>query len=160
MPKSKRAKVVHLTKSSSKGRGGKSSNILNLQKLCDEYKTIYVFSWENLRTNLIKNLRNKLKDDSRIFMGKNSLIRIAFGKSPDQAYLPGLHEISQLVQGNVGLLFTNQDVQAIEKVVKEFQADDYARWVVEEIVVRLIWTVALMFGVVLLQCWFIDICSV
>ena len=84
-------------------------------------------SWENLRTNLIKDLRNHLKEDSRIFMGKNSLVRIAFGTSKDQAYLPGLDKLANEIRGNVGLLFTNRDASKIEEFIEQFSKEDYAR---------------------------------
>lgn len=53
MPKSKRNKVVHLTKTVSKGRRGKSANIDKLQALCDKYKTIYLFRCVYKEQNLV-----------------------------------------------------------------------------------------------------------
>lgn len=60
-------------------------------------------------------------------MGKNSLVRVAFGTSKDQAYLPGLDRLAKEIRGNVGLLFTNRNAQDMEKVIEQFTQEDFAR---------------------------------
>mmetsp|Transcript_13880 Transcript_13880/g.16106 ORF Transcript_13880/g.16106 Transcript_13880/m.16106 type:complete len:245 (-) Transcript_13880:788-1522(-) len=127
MPKSKRAKVISLTKTKSAGRAGKAVNIERIQKSCDDYATIYLYSCANLRTNRLKELRSEMKDDSQFYMGKNTLAKVAFGHSKETSYLPGLDKLSREMKGDVGLLFTNKNADELEQYFKEYSELDYAR---------------------------------
>lgn len=127
MPKSKRARVVSLTKTQSQGRAGKAANIERIQGLCDEFSTIFLYSCANMRTNLLKRLRNEMKDNSQFYMGKNTLARLAFGKTKETAYLPDLEKLSRNIRGDVGILFTNKPADEVEKYFSEYSELDFAR---------------------------------
>ena len=71
MPKSKRNKVVHLTRTKSKGRAGKESLVDQVQGAIDEHKTLYVFQVSNMRTVHMKEVRAELGKGTRLFFGKN-----------------------------------------------------------------------------------------
>jgi len=126
MPKSKRSRVVPLTKTQSRGRARKSELIDEVQKLCDEYKAIYVFSCENMRTDPLKRLRVALKD-SRFMFGKNKVVALALGKSREESYLPGLEKLAEVLRGDVGLIFTNRKISEFEKEIAAFEELDFAR---------------------------------
>jgi len=126
MPKSKRNKVVNLTKTKSRGRARKSDLIKSVQKCCDDYKCIYVFSCDNMRSDPIKRLRNAMKEDRFIF-GKNKVVKLAMGKTIEEAYIPGIEKLVRYLVGDVGILFTNQKPSKIEKIFSEFSELDFAR---------------------------------
>jgi mRNA turnover protein 4 len=62
MPRSKRNKVVSLTKTRGKGRAGKTKLVEELRNAIDEYKHIYVFSFENLRASMFKDIRAHFRE--------------------------------------------------------------------------------------------------
>jgi mRNA turnover protein 4 len=107
MPVSKRNKIVALTKTSSKGRSLKSKLIETLRNAIDEYERIYLFNIGNIRSSKLRDIRFEWKE-SKIFMGKNTVAQIAFGRSPEEEYKDNLRHISNLLEGNVGILFTSR----------------------------------------------------
>jgi len=108
MPRSKRNKIVSLTKTQAKGREQKSKYVESIRSALDEFEHVYVFSYENMRAGAFKDVRMDWRD-SRIFLGKNSISRIALGRSPEDEYKDNLRHVSERIDGNVGLLFTNRD---------------------------------------------------
>jgi hypothetical protein len=62
MPRSKRAKVVHLSKVEKKGKELTLKTFANIQKCVHEYPYIYVFSVENMRNTYLKDVRVQLSD--------------------------------------------------------------------------------------------------
>jgi hypothetical protein len=57
--------AVTLSKTKKKGREHKESLVTSLRKAVDEYSSVYVFSFENMRNTLFKELRDRLKSNSR-----------------------------------------------------------------------------------------------
>lgn len=86
---------VSLTKTASKGRTLKSKLIDELRQAVDEYERIYVFSFDNLRAAAFKDIRMEWRD-SKIFMGKNKVAQIAFGRTPEEEYKGNLRNISDV----------------------------------------------------------------
>lgn len=62
MPKSKRAKVVHLTKVDKKGKELTLKLFANVRECLDQYQYCFVFSVENMRNTYLKDVRNQLPD--------------------------------------------------------------------------------------------------
>jgi mRNA turnover protein 4 len=62
MPKSKRAKVVHLTQVDKKGKELSLKLFGNVQECVDKYQYIFVFSVENMRNTYLKQVRAELSD--------------------------------------------------------------------------------------------------
>jgi len=75
----------------------------------------------------LKELRDKWSD-SRFFLGKNKVMQIALGRSPDTAYRPALDELSAALAGQVGLLLTNKSRDEVLSFFKGFKTLDYARY--------------------------------
>jgi mRNA turnover protein 4 len=66
MPKSKRAKVVHLSKTDKKGKELSQKLFANVQEAADNFQHIFVFSVENMRNSYLKQVRAEFSD-SRYF---------------------------------------------------------------------------------------------
>jgi hypothetical protein len=62
MPKSKRAKVVHLTKTDKKGKELSLKLFANVQEAADNFQHIFVFSVENMRNSYLKEVRGEFAD--------------------------------------------------------------------------------------------------
>lgn len=62
MPKSKRAKVVHLSKTTKKGKELTLRLFANIREAIPQYPYIYVFSVDNMRNTFLKDVRTQLSD--------------------------------------------------------------------------------------------------
>lgn len=70
-------------------------------------------------------------------MGKRSLIRLAFGKTQKESYVQGLYKLievletlsgeAEAIEGELGLVFTNEKAAVIEEKLNEIQEDEFAR---------------------------------
>ena len=126
MPKSKRNRVVSLAKTGKKGFDRNVDLVGVLQKCCDEYASIYLFSVNNMRNKKMKDVRQKWRT-SRFFFGKNRVMALGLGKSKENEYKENLHELSRHLSGEVGLMFTNESAEDIVKWFNNFSEDAYAR---------------------------------
>ena len=62
MPKSKRAKVVHTSKTQKKGKELSLRLYANIQECITQYPYLYVFSVYNMRNQHLKDVRTQLSD--------------------------------------------------------------------------------------------------
>lgn len=126
MPKSKRNKIVSLSKTTKKGFQMKKDLVQQVQACCDEYASLYLFSVENMRNQKVKDVRQEWRS-SRFFFGKNKIMSVALGKTNEDEYKDNLNEISKRLIGNVGLMFTNEPDNKVKEWFAEFKCPDYAR---------------------------------
>ncbi|KAI9733179.1 MAG: mRNA turnover and ribosome assembly protein [Claussenomyces sp. TS43310] len=127
MPKSKRSKVVHLTNVDKKGKELTLKLYANVQECFDTYQYVFVYSVENMRNTVLKEVRANLKEDSRLFFGKTKVMAKALGTTPETSYQPSTHLLSKYLQGNVGLLFTNREPSSIIEHFENYTSTDFAR---------------------------------
>ncbi|TVY38690.1 Ribosome assembly factor [Lachnellula subtilissima] len=126
MPKSKRAKIVHLTKVDKKGKELSLKLFSNVRECLDEYQHCFVFSVENMRNTYLKDVRNELSD-CRLFFGKTKVMAKALGSTPEDEYQPNTRLLAPHLVGNVGLLFTNREPDSITEYFAAIAKTDYAR---------------------------------
>ena len=86
MPKSKRNKVVALTKVKKQGREAKENLLEAVQEAIDTYKNTFVLSFENMRAGPFKLLAHTMRADSKFFLGKNKVIQVALGRTPEDEH--------------------------------------------------------------------------
>jgi len=127
LPKSKRDKEVSLTKVKKKTKETKTSLVDAIRVCVDEYKTLLLFTVENMRTTKFVQIRQEFKRDSRFFFGKNNIMAIALGRTPEDEYKDGLHKISKRLVGQCGLMFTNRPIADVIQYFAGFKEPDYAR---------------------------------
>ena len=124
--------LVVLTKTAKKTREHKSGYIETVREAIDGTDRVYLFSYENLRSNHFKDVRLHFRGDSkqaggRLFLGKNKLLQIALGRSPADEYADGLHRVSKALSGSVGVLCTDRDAAAVEEYFARLAVEDFAR---------------------------------
>ena len=128
MPKSKRNKVVALTKVKTKGRAGKEELVTHVRGAVEEYRNAFVVSFENIRSGPFKVIANQWREDSKFFLGKNKVMQVAMGKKPEDEPADNTHLLSKYMRGQVCLLLSNKGKEAIEKRFSEIeeQHEDFA----------------------------------
>ncbi|KAL4075237.1 ribosomal protein L10-domain-containing protein [Scleroderma yunnanense] len=127
MPKSRRSKVVSLTKVAKKTKEHKGALLANVQENSDKWKYCYVFSVGTMRNTHLKTVRKLWKDSARIFFGRAAVMAKGLGTTPEEEHRPGLHKLSQHIKGQVGLLFTNSGPQEVIEWFDNFRQPDFAR---------------------------------
>lgn len=105
-----------------------------MREAVDNHDHVYLFSYENMRSNKFKDIRMYFRSTgdamdvpSKIMLGKNKLIQIALGKTPEDEYSDNLRHVSKEITANVGLLFTSRSRAEVEKFFQSFSAPDFAR---------------------------------
>ncbi|TDH73480.1 uncharacterized protein CCR75_003085 [Bremia lactucae] len=126
MPKSKRQRTKPLTKANKKGNELKKSVVDAIRNAVNTYDSIFVFTFQNMRSNHFKDVRMEFKD-SRFFLGKNKVMKLALGRSKEEEYAQNLHCLSNDVSGNTGLLFTSKPYDEVTTYFAKLSIRDFPR---------------------------------
>lgn len=127
MPKSKRSKVIPLTKTQAKTREDKDKLIERIRDSLDLYSDVYIFRLHNVRTNILQQIREERSGDSRIFLGNNKLMMIAIGRDAESSQRPELYKLSAYLTGLCGILCTNLSKKEVKEYFSSVGAPVYAR---------------------------------
>ncbi|KFX97316.1 hypothetical protein O988_04925 [Pseudogymnoascus sp. VKM F-3808] len=95
--------------------GGKTANKAGyfdkLKGLLEEYRSIFVVSVDNVSSQQMHEIRQSLRGEGVVLMGKNTMVRRAIkGFVADS---PEWERILPFVKGNIGFVFTNSDLKEI-----------------------------------------------
>jgi len=126
MPKSKREKVITLSKTKKRGSVRKEQLVQTIRECVDKYSDVYVFETKNMRNNQLKDVRTQWVG-SRFVFGKNTLMILALGRSEEDEHKKNLHLLGQHIQGSSGLLFTDKSKEDVIKFIETYREKDYAR---------------------------------
>ncbi|KAI9830499.1 MAG: mRNA turnover and ribosome assembly protein [Phylliscum demangeonii] len=127
MPKSKRAKVVHTSRTDKKGKELNVRQFGKVRECLDAYPCCFVFSVDNMRNVMLKDVRQRFRLSGRLFFGKTKVMAKALGTTAQEEYQSNLSQLSQYVHGNVGLLFTSLAPREIQEFFDSYAQPDYAR---------------------------------
>ncbi|KAL6908468.1 ribosomal protein L10 domain-containing protein [Trichoderma evansii] len=101
--------------------GGKSANKAGyfdkLKGLLQDYKSIFIVEIDNVSSQQMHEIRHALRGKGVVLMGKNTMVRRAL-----RTFLvdtPEYERILPFVKGNVGFVFTNEDLKAIRDQILE-----------------------------------------
>ncbi|XP_035828563.1 mRNA turnover protein 4 homolog isoform X2 [Aplysia californica] len=97
-----------------------------IRETADQYARIFTFSVHNMRNVQLKEIRQEW-NHSRFFFGKNKVMMLALGRTAEEEYRENLHKLTQHLQGQMGLLFTNATEKEVLKYFEELYIPDYAR---------------------------------
>lgn len=125
MPKSKRSTIFHLTKTTKKPKSDKLELVQNIQNSANEYSQIFTFKVLNMRNSLFKQVRTACQ--GRFYLGRNKVMQRGLGMTEEDELLPNSRLISNELVGNIGLLFTNQSTEEVQKILDASKQQDYAR---------------------------------
>lgn len=118
--------AVSLTKTDKKGLALKQQIVEDVKRCVEKYKSIYVFSVDNMRNVLMKELRQEWKP-SRFFFGKNKVIALGLGRTPEEEIADNLHQLANCLKGQCGLLFTDETKDTVVKWFEDYSVGEYAR---------------------------------
>jgi len=133
MPKSRRSKIISLTQTSKKNKEHKVAIIENLRDAVNDHDYLYLFKFENMRSQKFSEVRKYFREPdmegntSKVVLGKNKLMQIALGRTPEDEHSDNLRHVSKLISGNVGLLMTSRSRKDVESYFKTLCEEDYAR---------------------------------
>ncbi|EXB97286.1 mRNA turnover protein 4-like protein [Morus notabilis] len=119
--------ILTLSKTKKKGRGHKEAIVNAIRQAAEDYSSIYVFSFENMRNLKFKEFREQLKATSRFFLGSNKVMQVSLGRSAADEIKPSLYKVSKLLRGDSGLFFTNMPKEEVERLFNQYEDYDFAR---------------------------------
>jgi len=84
-----------------------------------DYKNVMIIGVDNVGSNQLQKIRSALRGKAVMIMGKNTLMRKLIRDNVEGN--PKLEKLLEFVVGNMGFIFTNQDMAPIRNVVTEFK---------------------------------------
>jgi len=103
----------------------KSNYFLKLIQLLDEYPKCFIVGVDNVGSKQMQQIRQSLRDIAVLLMGKNTMIRKAI-----QGHLennPALEKLLPHIRGNVGFVFTREDLVDVRDRILENKVKAPAR---------------------------------
>lgn len=95
----------------------KANYFTRLIELLDTYQKVFLVSVDNVSSKQMQQIRSSLRNRAVLLMGKNTSIRKAIRGHLDQN--PNLEKLLPHIKGNVGFVFTNDDLSDVRDVIKE-----------------------------------------
>lgn len=86
----------------------------------NEFDKMLVIEVDNVGSKQMSDTRHMLRGKAQILMGKNTVIRKILRR--EKKTNPGLDSLLQKIRGNIGFIFTNEDLLEIRDSVTEAQA--------------------------------------
>ncbi|KAL3474137.1 ribosomal protein L10-domain-containing protein [Aspergillus californicus] len=127
MPRSKRSKVVHESKTAKKSHKEQTRRLYaNIRESLEKYDHLFVFSVDNMRNTYLKDVRTEFSD-SRLFFGKTKVMAVALGQNAETEAAENVHLLTPYLTGAVGLLFTSRDPTSVTEYFDSFCPLDFAR---------------------------------
>lgn len=95
--------------------GNKAGYFDKLKGLLEQYKSIFIVTVDNVSSQQMHNIRKSLRGRAVVLMGKNTMVRRAL-----RTFIADSPEYERLlphVKGNVGFIFTNEDLNETRKTI-------------------------------------------
>ena len=65
--------------------------------------------------------------DSKFYIGKNKVVQVALGRSPEEESADNSHQLSKYMRGQVCLLFTNKSDKELQSYIETLDEPDFAK---------------------------------
>jgi len=88
-----------------------------LKKLLQDHSSVFVVNVDNVGSNQMHQIRLKLRGEATVLMGKNTMVRRAIKVL--MADNPHYEKLLPHVRGNIGFVFTNDDLKTIRDKLTE-----------------------------------------
>lgn len=94
----------------------KANYFTKLLSLFDEYSRFFIVNVDNVGSKQMQQIRASMRGHGTIIMGKNTCMRKAIRGHLDQN--PSLEKILPCIRGNVGFVFTSEDLTDIRDLIQ------------------------------------------
>lgn len=98
-----------------KGDTRRNDYFERVRSLFREYNKIFVVNVDNVTSTQMHQIRASLRGQAVILMGKNTMVRKAMREVVEEN--PKLEALVSCIRGNVGLVFTHNDLRAIRDIM-------------------------------------------
>jgi len=98
-----------------------------LQANADKWKYCWLFQVGNMRNSHLKTIRKLWKGTARMFFGRSAVMAKGLGTTAEEEHLPGLHQLSRHIKGQVGLFFTDTPQDEVIAWFADFHPLEFAR---------------------------------
>lgn len=96
----------------------KQDYFTKLEHMLESYTKIFLVGVDNVGSNQIQQVRLALRNRAELLMGKNTLIRKVFNNYVKKNPGHPLEQFLPLLKGNVGFVFTNEDLTQVREVLE------------------------------------------
>lgn len=103
----------------------KANYFVRLLSLFDEFPRFLLVNVDNVGSKQMQQIRISLRDRATIIMGKNTTIRKAIRGHLDQN--PQLEKVLPHIRGNVGFVFTKEDLNDIREIIENNKVEAPAK---------------------------------
>jgi large subunit ribosomal protein LP0 len=110
---------------SGEGQAKKMDYMNKLKSFMEEYPRIILVTCDNIGSKHMQKIRSSLRGRAVLLMGKNTLIRKAIKNAKDEH--PEWQDLLNHIRGNVGLVFTKEDLGAIHPKLLESRVPALAK---------------------------------
>lgn len=104
-----------MSSSGSSRRERKGLQVKKLKALLEEYKNVLIVTIDNVGSNQMQKVRIALRGKAVVLMGKNTLIKKVVREAA--VAKPELETLIPLIVGNVGFVFTNDNLAEVRKLI-------------------------------------------
>lgn len=98
---------------------------VKFEKLLGQYQNVLVVGVDNVGSLQIQKVRMAIRGKGEMIMGKNTLMRMLVREAA--AKNPKLEALVPLLKGNVGFVFTNDDLVKVRSIITEFKTPAAAK---------------------------------
>jgi len=93
----------------------KTSYFQRIERLIEEYPTCFIVSADNVGSKQMQQIRIALRGKGEVLMGKNTMMRKAI--RGQLAKYPQLEKLLPLIAGNIGFVFTSEDLCEVRDII-------------------------------------------
>jgi large subunit ribosomal protein LP0 len=108
-----------------KRRARKARYKVKFESLIHDYKNVMIIGVDNVGSNQLQKIRIALRGKAVIIMGKNTLMRKLIRDNMERN--PKLEALLPYVIGNMGLVFTNEEMSSLRTVITSFKVPASAK---------------------------------
>jgi len=88
-----------------------------LEKLLSNYSRMFVVELDNVTSNQMHQVRMAMRGKAEMFVGKNTMVRFVIKKFGEEHKNQALFALADELEGNVALIFTNEDLRDIRPII-------------------------------------------
>jgi len=93
----------------------KADYFVKVKKLFREYNKVFVVGIDNVGSSQMHQIRQALRAEAVLLMGKNTLVKKAMREIIDE--IPEIENLMPCIVGNVGLVFTGSDLGLVRNLI-------------------------------------------